>query len=282
MPTRKPSSGRKPSARRMLAEELTRLRESSGKSLAELAEETTYDRTYLHKLETGIRVGSPEVMSALDKVYATGDRLLQMWELAREDVFRDKYKRFMELEAKATVRYQYAAATVPGWLQTEGYAREVLQVARTRDEHELEEQLAARLGRQEILHQDVPPHYRAVLDEAALRRGASDPVEWQRQLRHLLDMAERPKVTIQVLPFASGLHALIGTSLTLLWMPDGGSVAYLENSVTGELIEDPREVERLRLAYDWLRDAALPPQESVALIQRVLEECTTCESPEQT
>ncbi|MFI1333325.1 helix-turn-helix domain-containing protein [Streptomyces sp. NPDC020845] len=93
MPARKNISGRRPSARRMLAAE-TRLRQESGKSLGQLAEETTYDRTYLHKLETGARIGSPEVIAALDKVYGTGDRLMMLWELAREDAFPDKYKRW--------------------------------------------------------------------------------------------------------------------------------------------------------------------------------------------
>jgi transcriptional regulator with XRE-family HTH domain len=280
MPTRKPNSGRKPSARRMLAEELTRLRESAGKSLAELAEETTYDRTYLHKLETGVRVGSPEVIAALDKVYGTGDRLSMLWELAREDAFPDKYKRFMELEAKATVVYQYSAHTAPGLLQTEAYAREQLSTARPRDEHALDEQVAARLGRQQVVWRDEPPDFRGVLDESVLHRKLRNPQNWQDQLAHLLDTAERSYVTLQVLPFSAGLQHLLGGSLTILWLPDGRSVAYSESSAHGELFEDPGEVERLRLSYDRLRDAALPPQESIALIRRMTKDGTACTPPE--
>lgn len=58
----KPDSGREASARVMLYETIARLREESGKSLAELQELTTYDRAYLHKLETGARLGSPQVV----------------------------------------------------------------------------------------------------------------------------------------------------------------------------------------------------------------------------
>lgn len=72
MGARKSNAGQRPSARQMLAKELARLREESGKSLATLGEETTYDRAYLHKLETGTRVGSPEVIAALSAVYGTG------------------------------------------------------------------------------------------------------------------------------------------------------------------------------------------------------------------
>ncbi|MFE9295972.1 helix-turn-helix domain-containing protein [Streptomyces niveus] len=281
MGARKPNAGQRPSARQMLAKELARLREESGKSLATLGEETTYDRAYLHKLETGARVGSPEVIAALNAVYGTGGHLTMLWQLAREDAFADKYKRFMELEAKATVRYEYAAGVIPGLLQTEGYAREVLQAARPRDDNDLAEQVAARLGRQDLLRGDDPPHYRAVLDESVLRRKAHDPKVWATQLEHLLEVSQLPNVTIQVLPFAAGLHALMGTSLTILWLPDGKAAAYTEDQHSGQLLESAKDVEDLRLSYDLLRDLALPPRESVAFIKRLMEDGTSC-APEPT
>lgn len=276
MGARKSNAGQRPSARQMLAKELARLREESGKSLATLGEETTYDRAYLHKLETGARVGSPEVIAALSAVYGTGEQLLMLWQLAREDAFADKYKRFMQLEAKATVRYEYAAGVIPGLLQTEGYAREVLQAARPRDDNDLSEQVAARLGRQELLRGDDPPHYRAVLDESVLRRGGQDPEEWAIQLAYLATISQLPNVTIQVLPFAAGLHALMGTSLTILWLPDGKAVAYTEDQHSGQLLESAKDVEDLRLSYDLLRDLALSPRESVAFIKRLMEDGTSC------
>ncbi|MFE5668627.1 helix-turn-helix domain-containing protein [Streptomyces niveus] len=276
MGARKPNAGQRPSARQMLAKELARLREESGKSLATLGEETTYDRAYLHKLETGARVGSPEVIAALSAAYGTGGHLTMLWQLAREDAFADKYKRFMELEAKATVRYEYAAGVIPGLLQTEGYAREVLQAARPRDDNDLAEQVAARLGRQDLLRGDDPPHYRAVLDESVLRRGGGDPKEWRIQLTHLVTVSQLPNVTIQVLPFAAGLHALMGTSLTILWLPDGKAVAYTEDQHSGQLLESAKDVEDLRLSYDLLRDLALSPRESVAFIKRLMEDGTSC------
>ncbi|MEV0775074.1 helix-turn-helix transcriptional regulator [Streptomyces sp. NPDC050428] len=276
MGARKSNAGQKPSARQMLAKELARLREESGKSLAELGEETTYDRAYLHKLETGARVGSPEVIAALQAVYGAGEHLSMLWVLAREDAFADKYKRFMELEAKATVQYAYSVGAIHGLLQTEGYAREVFQATRPRDENELSEEIAARLGRQELLRRENAPHFRAVLDESVLRRNTRDPKEWTRQLEHLLEASQLPNVTLQVLPFDAGPHALLGTSATILWLPDGGAVAYTEDAHSGKLIEDPSDVEKLRLSYDLLRDLALSPQDTVAFIERLLEENTPC------
>ncbi|TFI30887.1 helix-turn-helix transcriptional regulator [Streptomyces sp. 4R-3d] len=276
MGARKPNAGQRPSARQMLAKELARLREESGKSLATLGEETTYDRAYLHKLETGARVGSPGVIAALSAVYGTGGHLTMLWQLAREDAFADKYKRFMELEAKATVQYAYSVGAIHGLLQTEGYAREVFEATRPRDENELAEEVAARLGRQDLLRREDAPHFRAVLDESVLRRKTRDPKEWVRQLEHLLEASRLPNVTLQVLPFEAGPHALLGTSVTILWLPDGRAVAYTEDAHSGKLIEDPSEVEKLRLSYDLLRDLALSPRDSVAFIERLLEENKPC------
>lgn len=137
MPPRKSNPGREGrhngSAQQVLAKELARLREQSGKSLSDLAGGTTYDRTYLHKLESEVKLGSPEVMAALDKVYGTGEHLGELWELAKEDVVKDKFKHFMDLEKQATMRYEYASSTIPGLLQTEEYAREQLHTARPKE-----------------------------------------------------------------------------------------------------------------------------------------------------
>lgn len=274
MPARRPRSGRKPSARKMLASELARLREESGWTLAELADQTTYDRTHLHKMETGHSIGGPEVIAALDKVYETGSHLELLWELSREDAFMDRYTRFMQLERDATVMHMYSASVVPGLLQTEAYAREVLQAAHPRDEHKVEEQLAARLGRQDLLFGDSPPHFRTILDEAVFWRALRDPQEWRHQLAHLRETADLSHVVIQVLPYSAGLHDLVGGSATVLWQTDGSSQVYLEGSKSGDLVEDPAEVEDIRVSYDLLRDAALPPRESASFIERVMEDKT--------
>ncbi|TDC73103.1 hypothetical protein E1283_20025 [Streptomyces hainanensis] len=77
---------------------------------------------------------------------------------------------------------------------------------------------------------------------------------------------------VQVLPFEAPVNDLLGGSLTILWLPDGEAAAYLESSKTGEVIEEPEEVERLRLSYDRLRDLALSPQDSVEFIRSLLKD----------
>jgi transcriptional regulator with XRE-family HTH domain len=268
------------SAHRMLAAELARLREESGKSLADLADETTYDRAYLHKLEKGDKLGSEQVMTALDGTYGTGTHLAMLWRLARDDPFRDKYRRFMALERRATVRYEYTASTVPGLLQTRAYATELLRAARPKTDQELLTQVDARIERQQILHGNDAPHFRAMVDEAALRRPPRDAEVWREQLEHLVKAGELPHVTLQVVPLSAGLHGLVGTSLTILWLRDGSSVAYTESGYAGDLTEDAAEVERLKLSYDLLRDLALHPAESEAFVRSLMEEA--CDSTDRT
>lgn len=262
------------SAREVLARELRRLREVSGKSLSELADEANYDRTYLNRLENGERLSRRDVMVALDRIYGTGKLLVGLWTLARRNAHLDRYRLFMQYEEKATVMHKYALS-VPGLLQTEDYARALLSSSPTPISASLlEDRVAARLGRQELLDREPLPSVRFILDEAALRRPMAGPGIWRNQLGHVLKAAEAPNITVQVLPFSAGSHDLMGGSLSLLWMDDGSAVAYLEGNKSGELIEDRAEVQQYWLSYDRLRDMSLSLAESIEFIQQVMEAST--------
>ncbi|MFJ2869832.1 helix-turn-helix transcriptional regulator [Streptomyces sp. NPDC087298] len=261
----------------MLHETATRLREESGLSLQQLQDETTYDRAYLHKVETGARFGSPELMAALDRVYGTRTQLQQLWKLANDEAFGDRYAKFMQLEREASVQYTYSCSVIPGLLQTEGYATELLTQGR-RGGAELDEDVAARMSRQDILRGVDAPHFRALIDEAVFRRAADDPKVWTEQLESLVEWMAQPNVALQIVPFSAGLHSLMGGSLTILWLPDGRSVAYAESGHSGDLVEEPGRVEEMRLSYDLLRDKALSPEQSREFIENLIKEHKACTS----
>jgi transcriptional regulator with XRE-family HTH domain len=264
----------------MYAEELKKLREEREWSQSKVAEMSTLDRTHLSRLESSERFGELRNAEILDKVYGTGRHLQNLWRLAREDAFRDRYKRYMQLANDARVMRIYSASTIPALLQTEDYAREQLGTDALQDEQQLAEDVSVRLGRQGALSRDDPLHLRAILDESALRRRLRDPEAWTRQLEHLVEIASRPNVTIHVLLFDAGLQYLLGGTITLLTMPDGRPVAYEESNTSGDLIEDAKEVESLSLAYDQLRDVALSPRDSLAFIRNLMEKSKTCNPPE--
>ncbi|UCM90541.1 helix-turn-helix domain-containing protein [Streptomyces marincola] len=272
MPARKPITGRdRPSARLMLAQELDRLRNEAGWSLRRLADKLGWDHTHLHKLERGEGLGGPDVIAALDSAYGTTPHLMMLWELARDDAAREEHGGYLRLEAQARAIHQYAAGVVPRLLQTAEYAREALRAARP-GHGDVEPQVAARLARQLILTADDPADFRAVLDEAVLRRPLADRAAWRRQLAHLVEMAAHPNITLHVLPFSAGPHGLTATDLALLWLPTGRTVVCAGSGCSGELVREQREMERLRTVYDRVRDLAMPPAATIAFLERLRAE----------
>ncbi|MFK0118979.1 helix-turn-helix domain-containing protein [Streptomyces sp. NPDC090994] len=275
MSQRRAVTGRSQEPRQRFAEELRALRAKSGLSLRQLGERLGWDWSLFGKMEKGETLGSPEVVQALDTFYGTPGLLLALWELAAGDhtQFRERYRRYMALEAKAVSLWHFAVSVPPGLLQTPAYAREVL-VAGGLKGKELEQQVEARMGRRELLAGEDAPPFRTILSEAVLRTPLRDAGEWREQVEYLSEAAERPGVTIQVLPQSAGLHGLLGVDVWYLLLPEGRTVAYTENGYQGELIEEASRVVRLQKTYDAVRDLALTPAESRKYILRMLEEVT--------
>ncbi|WP_369390216.1 helix-turn-helix domain-containing protein [Streptomyces sp. CG1] len=273
MPQRLVITGRSQEPRGRFAEELRRLRTERGLSLRDLAKEVGWDASLFSKMESGRTLGGPEVVQALDQYYGTPGLLVTLWELAVADPtqFKEQYRRYMILEAKAISLWHYAVSAPPGLLQTAGYAREALGVGWLKGP-ELDQQVEARLGRQQLLEGDDPPPFRVILSEAVLRTSLRDMGAWREQLEHLAESAERPNITVQVLPFMAGLHGLLKTAVMFLRLTDGRTVAHTENDLRGELVEENASVELLQRRYDAMRDLALSPAESRKFILRMLEE----------
>ncbi|WP_406124896.1 helix-turn-helix transcriptional regulator [Streptomyces sp. NBC_00989] len=259
--------------RKRFAEELVRLRRERGLSLRELGKALGWDASQFGKMERGGTLGGPEVVQALDQFYGTAPLLLTLWELAVGDPtqFKEQYRRYMILEAEAMSLWHYSVSAPPGLLQTDGYVREALAVGWIKS-HELDQQVEARGGRRMLLEGEDAPSFRAVLSEAVLRTPLRDVRAWREQLEHLAEMAQRPNITIQVLPLSVGPHGLMNTAVKFLRLLDGRTIAYTENDLRGELIEENASVEELQRRYDSVRDLALSPAESRTFILRMLEE----------
>ncbi|WEO96660.1 helix-turn-helix transcriptional regulator [Streptomyces sp. FXJ1.172] len=273
MPQRRVVTGRSQEPRVRFAEELRLLRTERGLSLRRLAEEVGWDASQFGKMESGRTLGSPEVVQALDQYYGTPGLLVTLWELAVADPaqFKEQYRRYMILESEAVSLWHYGVSRPPGLLQTDAYAREALAAGGIKG-NELEQQVEARIGRRELLEGSEAPTFRSILSEAVLRTPLPNRGEWREQLEHLLEMSERPSITLQVLPFSVSFHGLASTDLMFLRLLDTRTVAYAENDVHGELIAEPSKVERFQRTYDAVRDSALSPVESRKFILRMLEE----------
>ncbi|WP_254693393.1 helix-turn-helix domain-containing protein [Streptomyces qinglanensis] len=250
---------------------LKRLRERRGWTQRDLAARVFVSPGRVAQLEcaSGARP-TAELTRALDDALEAGGLLVDLWPHVYRESFPDWSRRFMELAAKAAVIREYAANAVPGLLQTEAYARAVLGVGRTLKGPEmLDERVTSRIARQARLCEPGAPDLHAVLDEAVLARPVGGHMTMREQFERLVQASEEHKV--QVLPFTSGEHPMMGVSLTILTMPDGAEVAYTEGSDQGQLYEEPDDVATFIRAYDRLRADSLPVAMSARMIADAVE-----------
>ncbi|MEV7674373.1 helix-turn-helix transcriptional regulator [Streptomyces sp. NPDC088752] len=276
MPARRAVTGRSQEPRKRFAEELRSLRAERELPLRKLGEVVGWDWSLFSKMENGETLGGPEVVQALDQYYGTPGLLLTLWELAVSDPtqFKERYQRYMRLEADAVSLWHYAVGALPGLLQTKRYAQFFLS-AGGMDGEELTTQVEARIGRRELLSGESAPPFRSILSETVLRTPLPNKEAWQEQLEYLLQMNEQRNITIQVVPNSVGPHALTNTHVMFMRTTGGPAVAWVETGYSGELVEDAAAVERLQVRYDLVRDLALSPVESGKFIMDTLE-ATSC------
>jgi hypothetical protein len=164
---------------------------------------------------------------------------------------------------------------VPGLLQTEDYARAVLSTRVGATPDEIDEAVAARLARQQVLERDQPPELWAILDEGVLRRPVGAPAVMGGQLTHLAYMARRPHVVVQVVPLAAGAHeGMRGGAFVIAEFDEAATIAYQDTAVSGQIIEDASEAGALAHTWDTLRLEALPRAASLTLIEETATQWT--------
>jgi hypothetical protein len=132
----------------------------------------------------------------------------------------------------------------------------------------LGQRVAVRMARQAVLTREPPPLLQVVLDEAVLRRQIGGHNVLRRQLMRLVEAAERPTVTIQVLPFAAGAHRALAGSFIILEFADGSDhpLVYSEGMTGGVFRSRPEELRSYLMSFDALRDAAMSPERSTELV----------------
>ncbi|MFJ1596016.1 DUF5753 domain-containing protein [Streptomyces sp. NPDC088261] len=137
-------------------------------------------------------------MTDVSDVSKGPQRIVKLYAMARNEVHPDKYRRRMELEARARTIDEYAGHLVPGLVQTEDYARAVFRLGDPElTPEEVEERVAARMGRQTLLGAVPAPYLSVILDEAVLRRTIGAPVVIRAQLEALLRLADSPRGIVQ-------------------------------------------------------------------------------------
>jgi transcriptional regulator with XRE-family HTH domain len=252
------------------------LRENADMTLAEVAERTHFATSTVGAYETGARIASAEFAEAADELFQSGDTLTELQKLMENVSLLPWFRDRVEVEKKAKEICEYDPYGIPGLLETEEYARAAISAGRPKlMTDEVERALALRMTRQRILEPDVElpidkehqPRFWGIIDEAALRREVGSSEVMHAQYQHLVEIAQRPHVTIQVIPDTEGITCAYGHAFTILRPKSGTSIVYLESIFDAQYVRDRDIVDLYTLVFDHLRTTALTDVKSLRLLK---------------
>ncbi|MEU1936546.1 helix-turn-helix domain-containing protein [Streptomyces coeruleorubidus] len=270
--------------------QLAGFREDAGLAQDQAARAVGFSAAKLSRIESGKgrRPPTENDVRALLRLYGTDDYeasvLLKLLQRAGEPGWWQRYdKRLMPEWFDRLVGLQEAAATirtfeiqyVPGLLQTPAYTRAVVERGLPNaPAGEVERRVELRRHRARLLFRPDAPQLWAVIDESVLLRVLGSTEVMREQLAHLVDMAERPNVTLQIIPL--NVTNASAPAIPVTYLRFGGldlpDVVYLEHIKSANFLEDLDETEEYRIALDRLADEALKPRESLELLRTTMEQ----------
>ncbi|MFJ5805289.1 helix-turn-helix transcriptional regulator [Streptomyces sp. NPDC093093] len=249
--------------------ELRRLREEAGLKQGQLGDIIFCAGSLVGQIETARKVPTRAFSDRVDAALVTGGVFSRLVGLVLRSQLPTWFQAYAEMEAKAAYISSFQAQLVYGLLQTEEYARALLGVDRP---GQVDELLAARMERQQILKRDNPPALWVVLAEAVLHQEVGGRPVMRDQLAHLLTFLDHPWVKIQVLPFSIGQHTGMMGPFNLLRFDSDPDLFYEEGYADGYMTANPSVIRERSVGYARLQAAALSPEGSTQLIARVMEE----------
>ena len=269
---------------RELGTRLRELRYERGMTVEDVAEKLLCSATKISRLETGARRPSLRDVRDLCALYEVDDstsaKFMSLARGAREQGWWTQYEDLnldplIGLEQEAAAITCYSMNYIPGLLQTEDYAQGIITtIAPNMEPHIVKQRVEARLRRQQLLHGNNRPRYHVLLDEAVLRRGVGAPALMVAQLDKVLEAVRHDKVTVQVIPFASGAYLAADGYFVLLEFGDDSGlwpVVFIEGLSGNQYLERKADIARYRETIDYLRVRALEPPASVDLVIKARE-----------
>jgi transcriptional regulator with XRE-family HTH domain len=274
--------------RMLLGAQLRRLREAADVSSEKAGYEIRSSRSKISRMENG-RVGfKTRDLEDLLTLYGVtdGQQRSEVLALARQssapdwwakysDILPGWFETYLGLESAAVGIRSFEVQFVPGLFQTEDYARAVTWLGHhSATAEEIERRVDLRIRRQDLLTRPGPPRVWAVMDEAVLRRPYGGAAVMRAQLNRLVQAAELPHVSLQVIPFARGGHAGASGAFSILRFQerDLPDVVYIEQLTSALYLDQRPDVEHYLEVVDQLSGEALTPADSTAFIEQVARE----------
>jgi len=271
--------------RLVLGGHLRRLRDDAGLTTEQAAAAIRGSHSKISRMELG-RVGFKERdIADLLTLYgvAVGEEREALLKLSREantpgwwqgysDILPHWVEPYFGLEAAAAFIRNYQLQSVPGLLQTEAYARALIQLGSALAEEDIVRRVAARLSRQDVLMRENAPRLWTVMDEGALRRPIGGTAVTRDQLHRLIEMCDHPAVTLQILPFGSGAHPAMGGPFTILRFaePDLRDVVYIEQLTSALYLDKPTEVDSYLEVIEEVCLQSEPSAKTPSILKSVL------------
>jgi transcriptional regulator with XRE-family HTH domain len=278
-------------ARRRLVAELKRARNAKGLTQSRTAEAMEWSQSKIQRIEKGSSGIKTNDLRVLLQFYGITDKEQrdQLLELARDarkpswwSEYRDNAPKelltLIDYESMASVIRQFETVFIPGILQTEEYARAVLEIFY--DEKTASGRVDAlvelRKKRQELLSPESGLSFYFVLDESAIRRVVGGYSGRRLQLYRLIEVAKSPNVTIEVVPFSAGINPGMKGPFEIIEFADESDedLVFEENSRGDTFLSDSAAVTRHREVFERLEKVSLNPDDTVALLRNVADETT--------
>ena len=263
--------------RAFLGRELARARKAAGFSSQDgLAARLGFDRTVIAKAESGERVPTDEVLDAWCEACDLDRELFGRWAaFARrtDGPIPSWFESWLEAERQAHMLRIWQPLVIPGLFQTAEYAR-ALFLAAGADQDRADDLVTVRLDRQAILERPDPPHVVAVINESVLHGLIGSPQIMADQLVHLADRAERPNISVQVLPSETGANAGLSGAFDLA-SADGAPEVLRMEAVEDVTLESRSLVRQATNIFVRVQADALPRAASLALIREAAEQWKT-------
>lgn len=246
-------------------------RERASLTQEQLAERVCFSMHFVASIEQGRRLPPGDFVERAEEVLdALGVLRAAARHVARQPGLAAWFRQWAQLEATAVSLGTYECRVVPGLLQTEAYTRAVmLNVPPPPTEEEVEQRIAARLERQELLTRKPPIAFSFIVEESVLLRHTGGEDVTRELLGHLLACARLWNVELQIMPLRQPQHAGADGPMRLLEAQDHQWLGYAEGQQTGQLISGRKDVSLMQMRYAKMRSQALSPADSAELLKRM-------------
>lgn len=250
--------------------EVRNRRLAAGLTQKQLARQVHFSTSMVGMVERAER--KPEMVFAqrCDEIFDLDGVLTELWLTADrwKDAAAPWFRHGLEAEQEATAIHTWDPLLVFGLIQTEAYARHVLAGEPGITPELLEQRVATRLQRKSILSKADPPAVWALIDEGVLRRPIGGPRVMREQMEYLLEIAEHPRVTIQILPYTAQSTCGLMSAFVITELAGHWTTVWAESSIQGAVTDAPEIVRGISARYDALRAEALPRHMSLRIIDR--------------